>query len=198
MADAGQYSNYPLPTSPTISPTKLTHSNDYKQVSPKKAARHPIVAPKTSIETTNRFQNLMDTTDNDNSNTPQIKISIPDINLKLSADYNLTIQEISRNFPETICKYNRGFIRISPHSHDDREKINEFLDKSEKEYVLSEAPENRPIKIVIKNLPPDHSKDLIVRDLEDNKFKVIRINQLRNFRLKTFFLIFLAEPTKTP
>ncbi|GBM56266.1 hypothetical protein AVEN_151944-1 [Araneus ventricosus] len=109
MVVAGQYSNYPLPTSPT----KLTPINDFKQVFPKKDARPQIVKPKTSIETSNRFQNLMDTTDNDNSNAPQIKISIPDINLKLSADYNLTVQEISRNFHETICKYNRGYIRIT-------------------------------------------------------------------------------------
>ncbi|GBM29332.1 hypothetical protein AVEN_2837-1 [Araneus ventricosus] len=197
MADASQYSNYPLPISPTP-PSELPTNNAFKQASPKKAARPWLEKPQSPIETSNRFQNLMDITENVNSVDSQTKITIPDINLKISADYNLTIQEISRNFPKTICKYNRGFIRISPHSHEDREKIIEFLDKSEKEYVLSEAPENRPIKIVIKNLPPDHSKELISRDLENNKFKVIRINQLRNFRLKTLLPIFLVELAKPP
>ncbi|GBN98344.1 hypothetical protein AVEN_131915-1 [Araneus ventricosus] len=140
----------------------------------------------------------MDTTENNISIDPEIKISIPDINLKLSSDYNLTIQEIVRNLPETTCKCNRGYIRISPHSLEDRDKIIETLDKTEKEYVLSESPENRPIKIVIKNLPPDHSKDSIVNDLEENKYHVIRINQLRNYRLKTFLPIFLVELAKTP
>ncbi|GBM40144.1 hypothetical protein AVEN_170748-1, partial [Araneus ventricosus] len=147
---------------------------------------------------TNRFQNLMDTSENDNTNDKHTQNSIPDINLKLTDDYNLTIQEITRNFPETICKYYSGYIRITPHSLEDREKIIEALDKSEREYVLSEPTENRPIKIVIKNLPPDHCKERLVRELEENKFKVIRINQLRNYRLRTFLPIFLIELAKTP
>ncbi|GBN10254.1 hypothetical protein AVEN_153168-1 [Araneus ventricosus] len=140
----------------------------------------------------------MDTSENDNTNDKQTQKSIPDINLKLTDDYNLTIQEITRNFSETSCKYYRGYIRITPHSLEEREKIIEALDKSEKEYVLSEPTENRPIKIVIKNLPPDHCKERLVRELEENKFKVIRINQLRNYRLKTFLPIFLIELAKTP
>ncbi|GBN04744.1 hypothetical protein AVEN_253290-1 [Araneus ventricosus] len=197
MEEAGQYANYPLPKSPTP-PCILTNSNAFQKVSPKKAARPQLEKSNPPIDTSNRFQNLMDTTENNISTDPEIKISIPDINLKLSNDYNLTIQEIVRNFPETTCKYNRGYIRISPHSLEDRDKIIETLDKTEKEYVLSESPENRPIKIVIKNLPPDHSKDSIVNDLVENKYHVIRINQLRNYRLKTFLPIFLVELAKTP
>ncbi|GBM23721.1 hypothetical protein AVEN_156562-1, partial [Araneus ventricosus] len=197
MEEAGQYANYPLPKSPTP-PCKPSNSNAFQKVSPKKAARPQIEKSNSPIDTSNRFQNLMDTTENNISIDPEIKISIPDINLKLSSDYNLTIQEIVRKFPETTCKYNRGYIRISPHSIEDRDKIIETLDKTEKEYVLSEPPENRPIKIVIKNLPPDHSKDSIVNDLEENNYRVIRINQLRNYRLKTFLPIFLVELAKTP
>ncbi|GBM14034.1 hypothetical protein AVEN_140703-1 [Araneus ventricosus] len=197
MEEAGQYDSYPLPKSPTP-PCKLTNLNDFQKVSPKKAARPQLEKSQSPIETSNRFQNLMDTTENDSSNDTEIKTSIPDINLKLSNDYNLTIQEIVRNFPETSCKYNRGYIRISPHSHVDRENIIELLNKSEKEYVLSEAPENRPVKIVIKDLPPDHNKDTIAQELESKNYKIIRINQLRNFRLKTLLPIFLVELAKTP
>ncbi|GBL86998.1 hypothetical protein AVEN_92795-1 [Araneus ventricosus] len=198
MAEAGLYANYPLPKSPTPSPTNLTALDEFRQVPPKKAARIQIEKPNSPIKTNNRFENLMDISENLNAEDTQAKISVPDINLKLTDDYNLTIQEIARNFPATICKYQRGYIRISPHSLEDRDKIIETLDKNEKEYVLSEPPESRPIKIVIKNLPPDHSKERIVRDLEENKYKVIRINQLRNFRLKTLLPIFLVELAKTP
>ncbi|GBM53737.1 hypothetical protein AVEN_159541-1 [Araneus ventricosus] len=195
LTEAGQY---PFPKSLTSSPINLTPPSDYKQVPHKKAARLLSEKSISPIITTNRFESLMDTSDNVNTNDTQIKISIPDINLKLTTDYNLTIQEIAKIFPETIYKYYRGYIRISPHSLEDRDKIIETLDKSEKEYVLSEPPESRPIKIVIKNLPPDHSKDRIVSDLEENKYKVIRINQPRNYRLKTFLPIFLVELAKTP
>ncbi|GBO06913.1 hypothetical protein AVEN_116727-1 [Araneus ventricosus] len=197
MAEAGRYANYPLPKSPTP-PINLSSDKVYKLVSPKKAARPQIEKSNSPIETSNRFQNLMDTSEMNTPNDKEIKISIPDINLKLSADYNLTIQEITRKFPETICKYNRGYIRISPHSHVDRENIIELLNKSEKEYVLSEAPENRPVKIVIQDLPPDHNKEIIAQELESKSFKIIRINQLRNFRLKTLLPIFLVELAKTP
>ncbi|GBM98354.1 hypothetical protein AVEN_46652-1 [Araneus ventricosus] len=196
MVDPGQYSKLPLPKSPPTS--NNSPKAPFKYVSPKKVARPQLGKTKSPVETSNRFQNLMDTTENDIPSDTEIKISIPDINLKISNDYNLTIQEIVRNFPETTCKYNRGYIRISPHTHEDREKIIESLNKSEKEYVLSEAPENRPLKIVIKNLPPDHDKDLISHELESNNFKIIRINQLRNFRLKTLLPIFLVELAKTP
>ncbi|GBM00122.1 hypothetical protein AVEN_176370-1 [Araneus ventricosus] len=195
MIEAGQY---PLPKTPTPSPTNLTSLDGFRQVPPKKAARIQIEKPNSPIKTNNRFENLMDISENLNAEDTQTKISVPDINLKITDDYNLTIQEIARNFPETICKYQRGYIKISPHSLEDRDKIIETLDKTEKEYVLSEPPESRPIKIVIKNLPPDHSKERIVRDLEENKYKVIRINQLRNFRLKTLLPIFLVELAKTP
>ncbi|GBO46444.1 hypothetical protein AVEN_265777-1 [Araneus ventricosus] len=194
MIEAGQY---PLPKTPTPSPANLTALDGFRQVPPKKAARIQIEKPNSPIKT-NRFENLMDISETPNAEDTQTNLSVPDINLKLTDDYNLTIQEIARNFPATVCKYQRGYIRISPHSLEDRDKIIETLDKNEKEYVLSEPPESRPIKIVIKNLPPDHSKERIVRDLEENKFKVIRINQLRNFRLKTLLPIFLVELAKTP
>ncbi|GBN78212.1 hypothetical protein AVEN_145898-1 [Araneus ventricosus] len=195
--EAGQYP-LPLPKPPTISPINLTALDDFRQVPPKKAARIQIEKPNSPVKTNNRFENLMDISENSNAVDTQTRIFVPDINLKLTDDYNLTIQEIARKFPATICKYQRGYIRISPHSLEDRDKIIETLDKTEKEYVLSEPPESRPIKIVIKNLPPDHSKERIVRDLEENKYKVIRINQLRNFRLKTLLPIFLVELAKTP
>ncbi|GBM82442.1 RNA-directed DNA polymerase from mobile element jockey [Araneus ventricosus] len=123
---------------------------------------------------------------------------VPAMNLKITDDYNLTLQEISRNFPETDNHYVRGYIRIYPNSSEVRTKIIEYLDKNEKEYVLSEAPTERPIKIVIKGVPPDHCREKITQELESLNFKVIRINHLRNYRLKTLHPIVLVELAKTP
>ncbi|GBM13286.1 hypothetical protein AVEN_226274-1 [Araneus ventricosus] len=188
-------------TTPTLSDfdkrDRELSEKSFKTVSRKNAAKPRTVETKTAIETSNKFQHLMDAEDQNNLNDPQ-KIFIPAINLKLTDDYNLTLQEISRNHPETINKYNREYIKISPNSLEDRDKIIEYLNKSDKEYVLSEAPDARPVKIVIKNLPPDHCKEKISQELEENNFKVVRINQLRNFRLKTFHPIFLVELLKTP
>ncbi|GBO01340.1 hypothetical protein AVEN_70009-1 [Araneus ventricosus] len=140
MVESSQYAN-PIPTkTPTLSlsPTKLTPNNDFKLVSPKKAAKPQYEEAKTVIKTSNRFLHLMDVTEKDSLNDSP-KISIPAINIKLTEDYNLTVQKISRNFPETIIKYDRGYIRISLFSLDEREKIFEFLYTSEKEYVLCDS-----------------------------------------------------------
>ncbi|GBN54580.1 hypothetical protein AVEN_79119-1 [Araneus ventricosus] len=163
----------------------------FKLVPTHKAAKARPAETNHIIETSNKFVHLTE-----NENEPP-KISVPTINLKLTDDYNLTLQEIYRQFPKTSNKFDRGFIRITPFSLEERDKIIELLNQSGKEYVLSEAPENRPVKIVIKGLPATH-KNLIAKELEENDFKVLRINQLRNFRLKTFHPIFLVEISKSP
>ncbi|GBM75837.1 hypothetical protein AVEN_251654-1 [Araneus ventricosus] len=109
------------------------------------------------------------------------KENIPAVNLKITEDYNLTLQEISRNFPETINLYDRRYITIPSNSIEERTKIIEYLDKTEEEYVLSEALTDRATKIVIKGVPPDHIKERISQELESLNFKVLRINHLRNF-----------------
>ncbi|GBO08416.1 hypothetical protein AVEN_13700-1 [Araneus ventricosus] len=103
--------------------------NPFKTVSRKNAAKSQTVENKIVIETSNQYQHHMDVEDQDNSNDSP-KIFIPAINLKLTEDCNLTIQGISKNHPETTNKYDRGYIRISPHSLEDREKIIEYLNKS--------------------------------------------------------------------
>ncbi|GBM60805.1 hypothetical protein AVEN_68404-1 [Araneus ventricosus] len=207
MAEHGQY-NIQTTIPPVYSILTLNHlnplktdskatENPFKVVTRKNAAKPRPTENTPEITTSNKFQHLMETEEQENLTEPP-KISIPAINLKLTSDYNLTLQEISRNHPETTNKYDRGYIKITPNSYEDREKILDFLNKNEKEYVLSEAQEARPIKIVIKDLPPDYSKEIITDELTKLKFKVLRINQLRNFRLKTLLPIFLVELSKTP
>ncbi|GBN71498.1 hypothetical protein AVEN_33694-1 [Araneus ventricosus] len=217
MVKAGQYvastnlsptENPKITKNPSLSKTNAMLSefdkNDqelseksFKTVSRKNAEKPLTEETKTVIENSNKFQHLMDVEDQDNLNDLQ-KIFINAINFKLTDDYNLTLQEISRNHPETTNKYDCGYIKISINSIEDRDKIIDYLNKSNKEYVLSEALADRPIKIVIKNLPPDHCKESLSHELEKNSFKVAKINQLRNFRLKTYHPIFLVELVKTP
>ncbi|GBN35997.1 hypothetical protein AVEN_86955-1 [Araneus ventricosus] len=153
MAETGQY----------VGSVPYT-SSDFKIVSPKNSTKIRPVESKSPIETSNKYQNSMGLEEQDKENSPS-KISIPTINLKINDDYNLTLQEINRNFPITEDKYDRVYIRILPYSLslDDRTKIIEFLNKNEllSESVLSETPENRPFKIVIKGLPPDQNKEII-------------------------------------
>ncbi|GBN95721.1 Nucleic-acid-binding protein from transposon X-element [Araneus ventricosus] len=121
---------------------------------------------------------------------------IPAINLLMDSNYNLTLQEIANKFPKTTNKLVKGFISITADTEENRNKIISYLNETNKEYVLSEKREDRPLKIIIKRLPIDHSKELIQQDLENQNFKVIRISQLRNYKLKSFHPIFLVEIAK--
>ncbi|GBM10256.1 hypothetical protein AVEN_49979-1 [Araneus ventricosus] len=187
--------------SPFSSPAKIHDNFNFIPVPLRKAAKMRCLDPIPIISTENKFAKLSETdnfSENENLTSKEpIKTHVPSINLKLSDDYNLTLQEICRQFPKTDNKYSRGFIQITPNSVEERLKIIEFLNQSGKEYILSESPENRPDKIVIKGLPTTHNKEFIIKELEEKQFKVIRINQLRNFRLKSFHPIFLVEISKS-
>ncbi|GBM83731.1 hypothetical protein AVEN_261317-1 [Araneus ventricosus] len=128
-------------------------SSDFKIVSPKNSAKIWPEESKSPIETSNKSSNnhlnFMKSEEQDKEISPP-KVSIPAIKIKINDDYNLTLQEINRNFPSIENKYDCGYIMILPYSPDARTKIIELLNKSEKEYVISDAPE-KPFKIVIRH-----------------------------------------------
>ncbi|GBN49248.1 hypothetical protein AVEN_246191-1, partial [Araneus ventricosus] len=159
--------------------------SEFKIVSPKKAAKTQPELPKTPVKTANKYQEL--------TNLPENNPQVPAINLKLDADYNLTLQEIHSMFPETENKLIKGFICIQANSEDNRQKIIDILKKNNKEFVLSEAREDRPLKIVIKWLPVNQDKEELKDILESKGFKIIRISQLTNYRQKTLYPYFLVD-----
>ncbi|GBL92038.1 hypothetical protein AVEN_60791-1 [Araneus ventricosus] len=88
--------------------------NSFKIVSRKNAAKPRSEENKSEIETSNKFQHLLDVEEQDTlTETP--KILILAINLKLSNDYNLTLQEIFRNHPETTNKYDLSLYQNLPY-----------------------------------------------------------------------------------
>ncbi|GBO34199.1 Nucleic-acid-binding protein from transposon X-element [Araneus ventricosus] len=166
------------------------HYSDFKLVSPKKAAKIRNDVIKSPIKTSNKFNEL--------TNLDENKPLIPTINLKMDANYNLILQEINRLYPETENKLIRGFINIKTNSLENREGIINLLKKNGKEFILSESNEDRPLKVVIKYLPVDQDKDALKNILEENGFKILRIGQLKNYRLKTPYPYFLVDVIKTP
>ncbi|GBN91457.1 Nucleic-acid-binding protein from transposon X-element [Araneus ventricosus] len=167
----------------------VDQNSEFKVVSPKKAAKNLPNLTKSPILTANKFHEL--------ANLEENKPEIPAINLKIDSTYNLTLQEIHSNFPETENKLIKGFISIQANSPENRIKIIELLKRNNKEFVLSEAREDRPLKIVIKWLPIDQDKEELREILESNGFKILRISQLRNFREKTLYPYFLVDVVKT-
>ncbi|GBM77032.1 hypothetical protein AVEN_67136-1 [Araneus ventricosus] len=129
----------------------IDKNSEFKVVSPRKAVKNMPVTTKSPIKMANKFQEL--------SNLDENKRQVPAINFKMDLSYNLTLQEINSMFPETENKLIKGFISIQANSPEIREKIIDLLKKNDKEFVLSEAREDRPLKIVIKWLPLDQDKE---------------------------------------
>ncbi|GBN44653.1 hypothetical protein AVEN_211196-1 [Araneus ventricosus] len=178
----------------SISPT----DDDFKTVPARKAAKIMKSTELPEISISNKFKDLMEIdTDNNNSKTEETKIQMPAINLKIDANYNLTLQEINRLYPDTQNKLVKGFISIQATSNDHRNSIIEYLKNNNKEFVLSEAYADRPLKVVIKDLPVEQNKEELKQILEELNFKIVRISQLKNYRLKTYHPIFLIEVAKT-
>ncbi|GBM90431.1 Nucleic-acid-binding protein from transposon X-element [Araneus ventricosus] len=164
------------------------HNSEFKVVSPKKAAKNSIAQTKSPIKTAKKFEEL--------SNLEETKPQIPAINLKLDANYNLTLQEIHSMFPETENNLVKGYISIQANSEENRLKIIDLLRKNNKEFVLSEAQIDRPLKIVIKRLPIDQDNKELKTILESKGFKILRISQLKNYRQKTLYPYFLVDVAK--
>ncbi|GBO00034.1 Nucleic-acid-binding protein from transposon X-element [Araneus ventricosus] len=117
--------------------------------------------------------------------------------MKMDSSYNLMLQEINRLYPETENKLIKGFISIKTNTPENREGIIDLLKKNGKEFTLSESNEDRPLKIVIKYLPIDQDKDELKNVLEGKCFKILKISQLKNYRLKTPYPYFLVDVIKT-
>ncbi|GBM97032.1 hypothetical protein AVEN_234754-1 [Araneus ventricosus] len=134
-----------------IAPLKEKEINRgvFQTVSLHKAARPTTMEVDTTlVETTNKFFQLAE------GNAPITSPRrIPEINLKVTPNVNQTLKEICQQFPQTENRLQNDFFRIRADSEDSREKIIKFLKEKNLEFVLSEAFEDRPLKIVIQDLP---------------------------------------------
>ncbi|GBN79831.1 hypothetical protein AVEN_218408-2-1, partial [Araneus ventricosus] len=110
------HSNSIKSQSSDLSPTTNKNSNqeNFIPVPPRKAAKISSPDPTLAIPIKNKFEQLSESENlaemEDLTPKDPPKIHVPSINLKLSEDYNLTLQEICRQFPKTDNKYSRGFI----------------------------------------------------------------------------------------
>ncbi|GBM41638.1 hypothetical protein AVEN_198387-1 [Araneus ventricosus] len=170
----------------------IMHGSGFQLVSPCKAARPTTMEMDTTpVETTNKFSQL------DEGNAPITPPrKIPEINLKVTANVNQTLKEICQQFPHTENRLQKDFIRIRADSEDSRGKIIKFLKEKNLEFVLSEAFEDRPLKVVIRDLPREMDKQEIQQCLEEAGFKIERITQMKNFREKCLHPLFLTDVKK--
>ncbi|GBN67055.1 hypothetical protein AVEN_121721-1 [Araneus ventricosus] len=170
----------------------------FEVVSPKKAAKIRKINVTPEIQLENKFDSLMEIDkQNDLAEDKKSANDIPAIYLLMDSNYNLTLQEIANKFPKTTNKLVKGFISITADTEENRINIINYLNETNKEYVLSEKREDRPLKIIIKRLPTDHSKDLIKQDIENHNFKCSSYN-FQNLCQESFLLFSALHPTTSP
>ncbi|XP_055932741.1 uncharacterized protein LOC129962771 [Argiope bruennichi] len=142
------------------------------------------------ISTENSYSHLQEESDR----PPK---SIAPISLVIQENFNQILQEIMRKHPETENHFQRGFIQIKPKTEESRREIISLLQSKKQDFIINEAPEERPIKIVIRGLPNYTTIDDIKNELEANNYQIQRINQMKNFRSKTLLPLFLVKVRKT-
>ncbi|GBO15514.1 hypothetical protein AVEN_39212-1 [Araneus ventricosus] len=160
--------------------------SEFQMVPPRKAAKiQKMEEAAPPIETGNRFQKLADG-----------KSYPASISLKPQGNYKQIIKEIAEKFPGTENRWIYDFINIKPTSEECRIQILALLNEKNAEYLLNESSEERPIKIVIKNLSEDTDPQDIVEDLTSKGYGVNRITQMKNYKLKRLLPMFLVEIKK--
>ncbi|GBN17708.1 hypothetical protein AVEN_38814-1 [Araneus ventricosus] len=71
-----------------------------------------------------------------------------------------------------------------------------FLKDKHLEFALSEACEDRPVKVVIRDLPTDIGIAEIIQSLEEKGYKIGRVSQMKNFKEKKPFPLYLIDVKK--
>ncbi|GBN76840.1 hypothetical protein AVEN_173185-1 [Araneus ventricosus] len=120
-------------------------------VSPRKAVREiHLEKEATPIKTANMFSQIGE------QEIPKVSPrSIPEINLNVTSSSNLIIKEICQLFPNIENRLRKEFIGIRTDTEENRDKIISLLKEKNLEFVPREAFENRPMKLVIRNLPKE-------------------------------------------
>ncbi|GBN05667.1 hypothetical protein AVEN_13951-1 [Araneus ventricosus] len=149
-------------------------------VSPSKAARGTHLENELSQVKTAKTFNLL----TEEKTQEAVIKSIPDINLKIISNSNRILREICQQYPKTENRLRRGFIGIKVDTEENRQKIIIFRKEKRLEFVLSEVQEDRPVKVVVRDLPIDIEITEIIQSLEEKGYKIGRVSQMQNFKEK--------------
>ncbi|GBN77151.1 hypothetical protein AVEN_15526-1 [Araneus ventricosus] len=120
------------------------------------------------------------------------------INIRITENYNLLLQEINRKFPGTENKHSNGYIKTTPKNSDDYRDITKLLKEKKQDFYIMVPRDERPIKVVIKDLPIFTDTETIKTELEELRFFVNRVTQLKQIRTKKPLPMFLIELTRSP
>ncbi|GFY53718.1 hypothetical protein TNIN_332541 [Trichonephila inaurata madagascariensis] len=98
--------------------------------------------------------------------------------LRYKKNYNLVLQELNKNFPESVNKLTGDCIKIQPFNIEEHRAITALLKQKGEEYYVIPCSADRPLKVVIKGLYSSTSIKNIKMDLTEEGVPVIKVAQL--------------------
>ncbi|GFY38113.1 uncharacterized protein TNIN_248111 [Trichonephila inaurata madagascariensis] len=116
--------------------------------------------------------------------------------MKVIDSYNLILQELNKTYPTVTNTFTKGYIKIEAQTADDHRDITNYLTGKKLQYYVIEPNSNRPLKLVIKELPADLDPEDIKNDLISKGIKIEKIALLKKFTTKTPLPIYMIEVTR--
>ncbi|GBL70829.1 hypothetical protein AVEN_18887-1 [Araneus ventricosus] len=157
-------------------------------------------SPTNMVQTNNSFEVLTSQTDQDNENNqsaPEPE-KVPPIMLRFTDNYQDILIEITKACGLTENKLNNGIIKMFPESHKQHQEISNFCSSQGYDFHVIAPANKRPLKVVIKYLPPNHDPEEIKNFLKNElEFPVEKVTQLKKFRTREPLPFFLVELQKT-
>ncbi|GBO38133.1 Nucleic-acid-binding protein from transposon X-element [Araneus ventricosus] len=174
-------------TSPTRRKSAKVRQHDNSKVNP--------------ISLNNKFNSLGNDVDLNDENTDEIapaKETFPPIMVKYTKEYGKMLADTTRVCGHTENKFGNGIIKMYASSKEQYDSLTKFLKQQGYEYYLIKPRDKRPLKVVIKNLPPDQDTTDIETEFKAKNFSVIKATRLTQFRTRKPLPFFLLELNRTP
>lgn len=133
-----------------------------------------------SVHTQNKFEVLSDMEEEEEQGEPQKLNKVPPIVI-YSVIENHT--DDIRKFKDSLkgeleIKYKYNRIIFKPSNMEDYKTIINNLDAVKAEYHTYTPQEERPLKVVLKNIPPNVTEEEVKVDLIQKNIKVLRVSQM--------------------
>ncbi|KAL4125740.1 hypothetical protein QTP88_009980 [Uroleucon formosanum] len=180
----------------------LTKSPPYKKVDSNiflSKNRFAPLMPTAATENENETQHMETSSEQPtdiNNDTNTIKISLPPpIFIEANLNYNtlcLKLKELT-DTSSFVCKSTTKGVKIQTFSSDSYRSVIKFLKEEDVSFHSYQSKENKPFRIVIRNLHPSTDKKHISKELSELGFQVKNITSVLHKSTKTPLPLFFVD-----
>ncbi|XP_055938241.1 uncharacterized protein LOC129968409 [Argiope bruennichi] len=171
---------------------KLRNKHKRRLSDENRSGKKHLIEKKYSNRNKNKFsplQNMQDQT---------IGPNIPPIVFKKTNSYQAIIKRLNETH-NISCKAKPSgeFLHLYCESTEDHRRIKNYFEEEKIEYYVISSRIEKPTKIVIKGLPIDTPCEKIKNELIKKGYRVVRVNQFKQFKTKQHLPIFQVHLYKS-